>query len=87
MAARVYTVDFGGTDIQILSAEDLVVCKALFDRAKDWVDIEGVCAVRGQDLDEAYMVRWLDYFLEKNDPITVRLASVVEAKGARRGRP
>jgi hypothetical protein len=33
-------VDFAGTQIPVLAPLDLAVFKALFDRAKDWVDIE-----------------------------------------------
>jgi hypothetical protein len=33
-------VDFGPVQIPILSPEHLIVCKAIFDRPKDWVDIE-----------------------------------------------
>ena len=31
---------FGGTTMPILSPEHLAVCKAMFDRPKDWLDIE-----------------------------------------------
>lgn len=33
-------VDFAGTTIPVLGATDLAVFKVLFDRSKDWVDIE-----------------------------------------------
>ncbi len=33
-------VRFGPVDIPILAPEDLIVCKAIFDRPKDWLDIE-----------------------------------------------
>lgn len=36
---RVERVPFGGSTIPILSATDLSIFKALFDRPKDWVDI------------------------------------------------
>jgi hypothetical protein len=39
-AARRRWVDFAGTQIPVLAPVDLAVFKALFDRAKDWVDIE-----------------------------------------------
>lgn len=39
-AARRRRVDFAGTTIPVLAPVDLAVFKALFDRAKDWVDIE-----------------------------------------------
>jgi len=39
-AARRRWVDFAGIMIPVLAPIDLAVFKALFDRAKDWVDIE-----------------------------------------------
>lgn len=39
-AARRRWVDFAGARIPVLAPLDLAVFKALFDRAKDWVDIE-----------------------------------------------
>jgi uncharacterized nucleotidyltransferase DUF6036 len=41
---RVEHVPFGGTTIPILSATDLSIFKALFDRPKDWVDISEMLA-------------------------------------------
>ena len=40
VGARCREVPFAGTTIRVLSAEDLAVFKAMFDRSKDWVDIE-----------------------------------------------
>ena len=45
--ARARQVDFLGTRIAVLSAEDLVVFKVLFDRRKDWADIEQVLVETG----------------------------------------
>lgn len=39
VAERCRRVPFGGREISVLSAEDLAVFKAMFDRPKDWVDI------------------------------------------------
>jgi len=36
---RSRVVDFDGTPIRVLAADDLAVFKVLFDRPKDWVDI------------------------------------------------
>ncbi len=44
MAKRSHTVDFGPVQIPILSPEHLIVCKAIFNRPKDWVDIEETVA-------------------------------------------
>lgn len=55
-AAR--TVPFGEDRLPILAPEHLVVCKAVFDRPKDWLDIEQVL-VCVDDLDVEDMRAWL----------------------------
>ena len=52
------TVDFGDDTIAILAPEHLIVCKAVFDRPKDWLDIEQmlVCV---DELDADEIDRWL----------------------------
>jgi hypothetical protein len=40
MAERSRLVRFGPVDIPILSPEHLIVCKAVYNRPKDWLDIE-----------------------------------------------
>jgi len=40
VARRCRVVPFGHIAIRVLTAEDLTVFKAMFDRSKDWVDIE-----------------------------------------------
>ena len=40
MAERSRLVHFGPVDIPILSPEHLIVCKAVYNRPKDWLDIE-----------------------------------------------
>ncbi len=42
VAGRCRAVPFEGRRIRVLSAEDLAVFKALFDRTKDWADIEAM---------------------------------------------
>jgi hypothetical protein len=53
VARRCRTVPFEGRTIAVLSAEDLAVFKAMFDRSKDWADIEAIVDNRGIDLDVA----------------------------------
>ncbi|HXY94623.1 MAG TPA: hypothetical protein VEP49_19330 [Acidimicrobiia bacterium] len=54
MRSQVCAVPFGPDTIPILGAEHLVVCKAVFDRPKDWLDIEQVLAtVDAFDSDDA----------------------------------
>lgn len=43
-------VPFAGAEIPVLAPEELVVFKAMFDRTKDWADIEAVVAARTVDL-------------------------------------
>lgn len=43
-------VPFAGVEIPVLGPEELVVFKAVFDRTKDWADIEAVVAARTVDL-------------------------------------
>ncbi|HEY2479900.1 MAG TPA: hypothetical protein VGI17_14380 [Solirubrobacterales bacterium] len=38
-------VPFADTRIPILAPEHLVICKAIFDRPKDWLDIEAILVV------------------------------------------
>jgi hypothetical protein len=52
-ATRVRTVPFGDTTIVVLAPEDLLVCKAVFDRRKDWIDIEQMLITTAGDLDVA----------------------------------
>ena len=50
VAARCRAVPFEGHRIKVLSAEDLAVFKALFDRTRDWADIESMIASNAIDL-------------------------------------
>ena len=56
---RARTVDLLGTPVPILSAEDLIVLKLLFNRHKDIVDIEAIVASMREELDLAYVRHWL----------------------------
>lgn len=80
MASRVVQEPFAGTEIPVLSIEDLLVCKVLFDRPKDWQDIEAVIATRGTSLDLGYMRAWLNSFLANDDHRFGRLEARTQAK-------
>jgi hypothetical protein len=57
LAARhARTEPFAGGSIRILGPVELVVFKALFDRTKDWADIEAVVAAEAVDLDAVHEV-------------------------------
>jgi Nucleotidyl transferase AbiEii toxin, Type IV TA system len=62
MAVRSREVGFGPVQIPILAPEHLIVCKAVFNRPRDWVDIEEMLDW-GTKIDEAEVMRWIDEIL------------------------
>jgi hypothetical protein len=77
MAKAARTVPFGETSIPVLSAEHLMVCKVVFDRRKDWIDIEHMLlAVDGLDLGEVRL--WLERFVGPTDPRVRHLEHAVQ---------
>lgn len=60
---RARRVPFDGATIMVLSGEDLAVCKAFFNRAKDWPDIRHMLLMQGTPLDVEYIRRWLTEIL------------------------
>lgn len=79
MAQRTKHEPFGDTEIPVLAIEDLLVCKALFDRPKDWLDIDAVIRTRGQALDLGYVRQWLGEFVPADDHRFGRLQEVQDA--------
>jgi hypothetical protein len=69
-------VPFAGTTIRVLSAEYLTVCKAVFDRPKDWVDIEAMRDL-GTHIDVAEVLRWVGRVAGDDDPRYTRVAAVL----------
>jgi hypothetical protein len=63
---------FASTTIPVLAPEHLVICKALFNRPKDWLDIEQV-VVSVEELDAQEVRGWLDRIIGADDPRRVRL--------------
>lgn len=53
VATRCRVVPFEGQRIRVLAAEDLAVFKALFDRTKDWADIEAMVESNSIDIEVA----------------------------------
>lgn len=76
MAERAQTQPFADARIPVLSIEDLLVCKILFDRGRDWVDVEAVLKTRGSELDARHIDSWLDVFLPPDDRRLARLQSL-----------
>ena len=72
------TVPFAATTIPILSANHLVVFKTVYDRPKDWVDIEAVREA-DTDLDIAEILRWVGRLCGDTDPRYDRIAAVLRA--------
>ena len=70
-----------GDTIHVLSAEDLVVFKVMFDRDKDWRDIGEVIYALASELDGAYVWHWLDRILGRDDPRHGRLREALAANG------
>jgi hypothetical protein len=76
MAERARVVRFGRVEIPILSPEHLIVCKAVFDRPKDWVDIEEMVAW-GTEIDGAEVLRWIAELLGGGSEQHARLAGML----------
>ncbi|MGH9084990.1 MAG: nucleotidyl transferase AbiEii/AbiGii toxin family protein [Acidimicrobiales bacterium] len=70
------TVPFADIEIPILAPEHLVVCKAVFNRAKDWVDIDAMRAL-GRGLDAAEVLRWVGRIAGDEDPRYERIAALL----------
>ena len=70
------SVPFGDGTIPILAADHLVVCKVIFDRPKDWVDIEAMLAA-GADIDAAEVLRWVARIAGDEDPRYDRIAALL----------
>jgi hypothetical protein len=69
-------VPFGDTTIPVLGAEHLVVAKVVFDRPRDWVDIEAMLDA-GTSLDAAEVLRWVGRIAGDADPRFDRIAALL----------
>ncbi len=67
---------FADGSIPILAPEHLVVCKAVFNRPKDWVDIDAMLAV-DTTLDVAEVLRWVARIAGDEDPRYERITGVL----------
>ncbi len=77
-AARAQAVDFMGHAMRVLSAEDIVIFKALYDRPKDWVDVEQLLAVQAEQLDAKYVRNWIERVLPPEDSARSRLDDLLQ---------
>ena len=70
------TVPFGAAMIPILASTHLLVCKAVFDRTKDWVDIDAM--LEGDaPIDTAEALRWVGRIAGDTDPRYDRVAALL----------
>ena len=74
-------VDFGGDAIHVLSAEDLLVYKIVFDREKDWRDMAEVVFAAEAALDFSYVRMWIGRIIDDGDPRHARFERLVETGG------
>jgi Nucleotidyl transferase AbiEii toxin, Type IV TA system len=77
MARCAREVEFGPIQIPILSPEHLIVCKAVFDRPKDWVDIEEMIAW-GTEIDNVEVMRWIEEILGQSSEQYARLRTLLQ---------
>jgi hypothetical protein len=81
MAERARVVRFGPVDMPILSPEDLIICKAVFDRPKDWLDIEEML-LWGTHVDAARVLAWVGDILGPLSAQYARLNELLSAGAA-----
>jgi hypothetical protein len=69
-------VPFAESTIPILSVEHLVVCKVVFNRPKDWVDIDAILA-EDTAIDAADVLRWTGRIAGDTDPRYERIVALL----------
>jgi Nucleotidyl transferase AbiEii toxin, Type IV TA system len=74
-------VPFAETTIPILAPEHLAVCKAMFNRPKDWLDIEQIL-VAANPLDLPEIEAWLESMVGESDERLAHLREIVARLGA-----
>jgi hypothetical protein len=79
-ARRAQSAELAGHSIPVLDAVDLAVFKAMFDRTRDWADIEAM--LDADALDTAAVLGHLTEMLGHDDPITQRFARLVQSGSA-----
>ena len=67
---------FLGAEIKVLTATDLMVFKMLFDRRKDWADIESL--VRANAGDPAEAADWVAQIAGSTDPRLAKLQEILD---------
>jgi hypothetical protein len=79
MAAGVRRVPFGDESITILAPEHLIICKVVFNRPKDWVDIDAMLATE-VTVDTAEVLRWVGRLVGDDDKRYDRIAALLTGR-------
>lgn len=74
---RAREVEFLGERVPVLSPEDLAVFKVIFNRPKDWLDIEAMLANQGEGFDVSHTREWLLRVLGEDDSRSGRFEELV----------
>jgi hypothetical protein len=81
VAGGIRWLPFAGETIPVLGCDALVVFKTMFNRTRDWADIEAM--VEAGTFDEAAVQSTLVGLLGADDAAVLRLAQVIEERQAR----
>jgi hypothetical protein len=83
--ARCRRMPLAGRPASILAAEDLCVFKMLFDRPKDWVDLELIVASQGARLDAGTVRSVFSYWIGESDARLARFDALLVRYDVTRG--
>jgi hypothetical protein len=75
VASRTRVVTFDGEPLPVISPTDLTVFKTMFNRRKDWADIEAM--LRAGTVDEAEALRWIRVILGDDHPCSTHLEELI----------
>lgn len=76
VARRTLSEPFRDAVIQVITPTDLTVFKALFNRRKDWPDIESM--LRAGVVDEAEALRWTETIVGPGHPSHLKLIELID---------
>jgi hypothetical protein len=78
VAATVVWVPLEGREVPMLDCASLAIFKALFDRTKDWADLEAIALATPEDVEEA--MNTIADLIGEDDPACARLAAILAAR-------
>jgi len=76
VAGRTTSEPFRNSVIQVITPTDLTVFKALFNRRKDWPDIESM--LRASEVDEGEALEWIRTIVRPENPSYVKLVELID---------